>query len=40
MHLQEAVRAFVADILKSLQALLPSAVIYPALALLARKGTS
>ena len=38
--MQEAVRAFVVDILKSLQALLPSAVVYPALASLARKGQS
>lgn len=38
--MQEAVRAVVAEILKSLQALLPSAVIYPALASLARKGES
>ncbi|BDA50909.1 probable serine/threonine-protein kinase SMG1 at C-terminar half [Coccomyxa sp. Obi] len=37
-HAKEAVRAFVAEILKSLQVLLPSAVIYPALASLARKG--
>ncbi|CAL8462813.1 g2346 [Coccomyxa elongata] len=37
-HPKEAVRAFVVEVLKSLQALLPSAVIFPALALLARKG--